>query len=175
MPTVGPSGAGPSVQSRQRFARLRQQPLVVGRLLVPDSEQLPRPLAVGGAPPPAPGAAAPPSIPWQGPAKPAGWRICRLPWPSSHAVPGEARADWFERPAYQRELNELTQSSAQSGNCARILVDGPISFAEKERAIRRADVIFLKTYQFDNDSAGRRIASELEEASRRGARVYVQY
>lgn len=103
------------------------------------------------------------------------WGEQRCPWPSSQAVPPEARAEWFESPDYQAFLDQLTHSQALSGNFSQLLLDGHVSFMEKQLSIAEADVIFLKIYQFDNDDAGRRIASELEEAAKRGCRVYVQY
>ncbi len=103
------------------------------------------------------------------------WREQRCPWPSSTAVPPEARAAWFERSDYQEHLNHITHSQALSGNFAQLLLDGHASFSEKQLSIAEADVIFLKIYQFDDDDAGRRIAAELEQAALRGCRVYVQY
>ena len=104
-----------------------------------------------------------------------GWRERQLPWPSGHAVPAADRAAWFELPTFQKHLDEITHSQALSGNCARLLVDGKASFAQKERALRGADVAFLKMYQFDNDDAGRAMAQELEHTARCGGRVFVQY
>jgi phosphatidylserine/phosphatidylglycerophosphate/cardiolipin synthase-like enzyme len=123
--------------------------------------------------PPPPAACRMPCAP---PVRPtAEWQAHRLPWPSPHAVPSHARAGWFEAAALQARLNTETRSKAHSGNCVRVLVDGPRSFAEKQKAIRHADAIFLKMYQIDDDAAGRLIVGELEEAARRGAKVYLQY
>ena len=103
------------------------------------------------------------------------WGEQSCPWPSSQAVPPEARAEWFESSDYQNHLDHISHSQALSGNFAQLLLNGHVSFMEKLLSIAEADVIFLKIYQFDNDDAGRRIAAELERAALRGCRVYVQY
>ena len=107
---------------------------------------------------------------------PEGWSSKPMPWPPQ-ALPGMAvgPAPWFEDAAYQAHLDAVTRAPATSGNWTQLLIDGAAAFARKEAEIRRADVILLKIYQFDDDASGQRIVRELADAAARGAQVYVQY
>lgn len=98
-----------------------------------------------------------------------------VPWPSGEAVAQDARAIWFEDPAYQRYLDELTNSDAQSGNYTNILINGPESYARREANIREADVVMAKYYQVDNDETSKRIVEEMKNTAARGGKVFFQY
>ncbi|MEO6950184.1 MAG: hypothetical protein ABI321_00120 [Polyangia bacterium] len=61
------------------------------------------------------------------------------------------------------------------GHSAQMLTNGRDSFVAKNRAIRDADVVMLKTYAFIDDESGRDMVRSLVTAAQAGKKVVVEF
>ncbi len=81
----------------------------------------------------------------------------------------------FHDPSFHKRLDRRTRSPAREGNAATLLVNGEQSFSRRMETAEQADVILIKTFIFNDDEVGRRLAALLERRARQGALVVVQY
>ena len=73
-------------------------------------------------------------------------------------------------------LHEITHTPLTSGNSARLLVDGPASYAAMFRAIRAArDHVNVETYILQGDELGEKLAALLLEKESQGVQVNLLY
>jgi len=92
------------------------------------------------------------------------------------AVNDSAPADyWFNRPEFQKLLDEQTHSKAYEKNQVKLLVNGAASYAQRKINIKSANVILIKTFEFLDDEIGNEIVDLLLEKAKQGAKVFVQY
>ncbi len=85
---------------------------------------------------------------------------------------------WHREPTFQAQLDRVTHSQAVGGNSVKLLVNGVASQAQREKNIKEADVIFLKTYNFHGDDVtGRRMIKLLKERLEADpkVKVFIQY
>lgn len=78
-------------------------------------------------------------------------------------------------PALERRLDRRTDSTLRQGNAVELLVNGSASFQRREQLGRAADLILVKTFIFEDDEAGRGVATLLAERAAAGATVVLQY
>jgi cardiolipin synthase len=81
----------------------------------------------------------------------------------------------WDSPRLTRRLDVLTGSVEREGNRAELLIDGVSAFARRYENSADAEVIFIKTFIFYEDEAGRAIAKLLIERAKAGAEVWFQY
>ncbi|MCK6519810.1 phosphatidylserine/phosphatidylglycerophosphate/cardiolipin synthase family protein [Myxococcota bacterium] len=81
----------------------------------------------------------------------------------------------WDRPRLTRRLDLLTGSVEREGNRAELLVDGVNAFARRYENSADAELIFVKTFIFYDDEAGRAVARLLSERARAGVEVWFQY
>lgn len=80
----------------------------------------------------------------------------------------------FTNPAFIGELETLQGAKFESGNSVRTLMDGPASFAERDRMIDNAKTsIHLMTWAFYDDGTGWDTAKKLVEKAKEGVGVKV--
>jgi cardiolipin synthase len=80
----------------------------------------------------------------------------------------------FGGPAFEAKLDAATDSVARSGVKVNLLFDGVNSFPERHRLIDEAKhSVHLQTFIFNDDEAGRQLASKLSNAAKRGVDVRV--
>ncbi len=82
---------------------------------------------------------------------------------------------WSQDEDFQKLLDEKTKSTQLPANSALLLVNGVESFARRYENIRTAEFIYVKTFLFTDDEAGRRMASALSDRARAGIPVVLQY
>jgi cardiolipin synthase A/B len=81
----------------------------------------------------------------------------------------------WDDPRLTRRLDLLTGSVEREGNRAELLIDGVQAFARRRENSADAELIFVKTFIFYDDEAGRAVARLLIERAKAGAEVYFQY
>ncbi len=99
------------------------------------------------------------------------------PWDelsARHLAAVRASSSAVGEPAFQTQIETLSNSSFLSGNSLQLLVDGPASFAVREQLIRGATrSIWLLTWAMYDDSTGQDVASMLADRARAGIDVRV--
>jgi len=86
--------------------------------------------------------------------------------------PGELSC--FTEPSFQKELESLQGAPFRSGSSITPLIDGPASFAERNRLIEEAtSSIHMMTWAFYDDETGRDTAEKLVAKRREGLDVQV--
>ena len=101
---------------------------------------------------------------------------CSFYYPSdSNPTKGTNSKTWYQDEVFQNLLDKQTNSTESAQNSARLLVNGINSFPRRYENMSTAQFIFVKTFLFTDDEAGRRMASVLSERARAGIPVVVQY
>ncbi|NQV51374.1 MAG: phosphatidylserine/phosphatidylglycerophosphate/cardiolipin synthase family protein [Candidatus Marinimicrobia bacterium] len=95
--------------------------------------------------------------------------------PETKTTLGTDTQFWYQDSTLQNLLDVNTSSSLRTDNSVRLLVNGVSSFARRYENIRSATFIFVKTFLFTDDEAGREMARVLAERAQAGIPVVLQY
>ena len=95
--------------------------------------------------------------------------------PETNATLGTDTHLWYQDSSLQKLMDENTSSALRAGNQVRLLVNGVASFARRYENMASANFIFVKTFLFTDDEAGRQMAAALSERAMAGIPVVLQY